>query len=84
MKRESLTIRFPADLLMQAKALKVDHESFNDFVVRALEHEVNCRQAIATHERIQGRRQTILQRTGVQPNSTELIREMRQGNQRRA
>lgn len=27
MKRESLTIRFPTDLLAQAKALKVDAES---------------------------------------------------------
>ncbi len=84
MNRESLTIRFPENLLTQAKSLKVDDESFNDFVVSALEHEVTRRQAIAAHERIQNRRQEILNRTGVQPDSTEFIREMRKGNKRRA
>jgi hypothetical protein len=79
MQRESITIRFPAALLTQAKSLKVDEESFNDLVVEALDHEVRRRQAIAAHHRIQDRRQSILKRTGVQPDSTGLIRELRSG-----
>lgn len=84
MQRESITIRFPADLLMQAKALKVDDESFNDLVVQALDHEIRHRQAIAAHERIQSRRQSIRQRTGVQPQSSDLIRTLRSGEGRHA
>ncbi|MGB7417066.1 MAG: YlcI/YnfO family protein [Thermosynechococcaceae cyanobacterium] len=79
MQRESITIRFPPGLLTQAKALKVDNESFNELVVEALEHEVRRRQAVSAHKRIQSRRQSILQRTGVQPGSSELIRELHSG-----
>ncbi|MCM1982412.1 hypothetical protein [Lyngbya confervoides] len=57
---------------------------YNDLVVNALEQEVSRRQAFSAHERIQQRRQAIFQRTGVQPESTELVREMRQGKHRRA
>jgi RPA family protein len=84
MQRESITIRFPSRLLAQAKALKVDEESFNDLVVEALDSEVRRRQAIAAHERIRSRRHSILQRTGVQPGSTEVIRELRAGEGRYA
>jgi hypothetical protein len=84
MQRESITIRFPSGLLAQAKALKVDKESFNDLVVEALDHEVQRRQAIITHERIRSRRQTIFQRTGVQLGSADLIRELRSGEGRHA
>jgi RPA family protein len=84
MQRESITIRFPSGLLSQAKSLKIDEESFNDLVVEALDHEVRRRQAIAAHNRIQSRRQSILQRTGVQPASADLIRELRSGAGRHA
>lgn len=84
MQRESITIRFPAGLLAQAKALKVDEESFNDLVVQALDHEVHRRQAISAHERIRSRRQAILHRTGVQPESTDLIRGLRSDKDRHA
>jgi hypothetical protein len=84
MQRESITIRFPSGLLTQAKALKIDEESFNDLVVEALDHEVRRRQATVAHERIRSRRQSILQRTGVQPGSSDLIRELRSGEGRRA
>ncbi len=80
MSRESLTIRFPPDLLAQAKALKIDEESFNDLVVSALKLEVSRRQAKATHQRIHERRESIRQRTGVQPDSTPDIRELREGD----
>lgn len=81
--RESITIRFPAELLAQAKSLKVDEESFNDLVVEALDHEVRRRQGLAAHERICTRRQSILERTGLQSDSAELIRELRSGEGRR-
>ncbi len=84
MQRESITIRFPSGLLAQSKALKVDEESFNDLVVKALDHEVHRRQAIAAHDRIRSRRQTILHRTGVQPGSADLISELRSGKGRHA
>ena len=80
MSRESLTIRFPPDLLAQAKALKIDDESFNDLVVSALKLEVSRRQAISAHQRISKRRESIRQRTGVQPDSTLDIRELREGD----
>ena len=84
MQRESITIRFPSGLLNQAKSLKLDEESFNDLVVEALNYEVRRRQAIAAHDRIQSRRQSILQRTGVQSGSSDLIRELRAGEGRHA
>jgi hypothetical protein len=84
MRRESVTICFPAGLLTQAKTLKIDEESFNDLVVEALDHEVRRRQATAAHDRIQSRRQSILQRTGIQPGSSDLIRTLRSGEGRRA
>ncbi|MBE9079243.1 hypothetical protein IQ241_18395 [Romeria aff. gracilis LEGE 07310] len=77
MQRESITIRFPSDLLAQAKSLKGGTESFNDLVVQALDQEVRRRQAFAAHKRIQMRRQTVLKRTGVQTDSAELVRELR-------
>ena len=80
MQRESLTIRFPPDLLAQAKALKIEDESFNDLVVGALKQEVSRRQAIAAHERIHQRREAILKRTGIQPDSSQEIRELREGH----
>jgi len=84
MQRESITIRFPSDLLAQARSVKVDAESFNDLVIEALDHEVRRRQAIAAHQRIHARRQSILERTGVQTGSCELVRELRSGEGRRA
>ena len=84
MQRESITIRFPSDLLAQAKALKVDEESFNDLVVEALDYEVRRRQGLAAHDRIRLRRKSILQRTGIQPASADLIRELRAGEGRHA
>lgn len=82
MQRESVTIRFPFALLTKAKSLKVDEESFNDLVVKALDHEIRRRQAISAHHRIHSRRQSILERTGVQSSSSELIRELRSGEAR--
>jgi hypothetical protein len=83
MEKEAVTIRFPSDLLQKAKQLKESGESFNELVIEALEREVKRRKGIATHHRILARRQEIKAKTGVQPNSTALIRSLREGKGRR-
>lgn len=83
MSKEAVTIRFPSDLLSQAKQLKEGGESFNELVIEALEREVKRRKGIATHHRILARRQEIKVKTGLQPNSTALIRRLREGEDRR-
>lgn len=49
MKREALTIRFPAELLQKIRALKREDESLNDLIVQALEKEMKWRSAWAAH-----------------------------------
>ncbi len=43
MEKESVTIRFPSELMRQAKRLKSGKESFNELVVEAVEREVRRR-----------------------------------------
>jgi predicted transcriptional regulator len=52
MKREAVTIRFPAELVRKAKQLKDGGELFNELVVGALEQEVKRRQAWAAHQSV--------------------------------
>jgi hypothetical protein len=75
-----ITVRFPEQLLRQAKNLKAKKESLNDLVITALEQEVRRRQGWAAHQRIVARREAIRAKTGIQPNSTEVIRDLREGN----
>jgi hypothetical protein len=81
--REAVTIRFPVDLLAQAKQLKKGKESFNELVIEAVEQEVKRRRAITAHQSIVTRRAQIKARTGVQPEATALIRSLRDGEERR-
>lgn len=83
MEREALTIRFPAKLLEKIRALKRDNESLNDLVVEALEKEMKWRSAWLAHEQIQTIREQVKQRTGVHPDATPLIRQLREGEDRR-
>jgi hypothetical protein len=83
MEREALTIRFPAKLLEKIRALKRDNESLNDLVVQALEKEMKWRSAWLAHEQIQTIREQVKQRTGVHPDPTPLIRQLREGEDRR-
>lgn len=53
MEREAVTIRFPVNLIKQAKQLKDGGESFNELVVEALEREVKRRKTWAAHEAIE-------------------------------
>lgn len=77
--REAMTIRFPHGLLPQARGVKSEQESLNDFVVEAVEHEVRRRQGLAAHEEIQRLRDEIRARTGLHPDSAPLIRALREG-----
>ena len=81
--REAVTIRFPVDLLAQAKQLTKDQESFNELVIEALEQEVKRRQTMIAHQNIVARRIQIKARTGAQPEATAIIRGLREGEERR-
>lgn len=80
--REALTVRFPAGLLAQLRLHKSLDESLNDLVIKALEREVRYRRGLAAHHRIVERREKIREKTGTQPNSTDSIRQLREGSER--
>ncbi|GAA6616424.1 YlcI/YnfO family protein [Scytonema sp. NUACC26] len=73
-----ITVRFPAELLDKAKTVKNDAESLNDLVVLALEREVRRRKGLAAHEKILAIGRQIPQ----QPDATELIHQIREGEER--
>jgi len=80
--REALTVRFPAGLLTLVRKHKSQDESLNDLIIKALLREVHYRQGLAAHHRIVARREKIRQKTGTQPNSIGLIRQLREGSGR--
>ena len=76
---ESVTVRIPQEILNSAKRLSSSAgESLNDFVVLALERELRWRQGWAAHERIMA----INKQLPPQPDATELIRQLREGEGR--
>jgi len=81
--REALTIRFPQELLDGVRESKTNGESLNDLVVSAVEKEVRRRQALRLHAEIVAMNERIRARTGEQPSSVPLIRELREGIGRR-
>lgn len=80
--RTPITIRFPNDLLESLKRSLAGGESINSFVLEAVERAVRRREGLEAHERIIARRQQIEARTGRQPSSVDLIRELREGSSR--
>ncbi|NMG18741.1 YlcI/YnfO family protein [Brasilonema bromeliae] len=82
MEREAVTIRFPSDLLAKARSLKEGNESLNDLVVEAVEQEVRRRRGWAAHQRIIARSEAVKAKTGIQSASTELIRSLRESEDR--
>src|SRR3712207_3786231 len=58
--RRAVSVRFPADLLAQAKAVQAPGESLNDLVVGLVEREVRRRRGLAAHERIMRIREEVL------------------------
>ena len=83
MEREAVTIRIPADLLEQAKQFREGGESFNEMVVEAIAREARRRRSLAAHQRIVARSAEVEAKTGIQPSSVDLIRQLRAGEGRR-
>jgi hypothetical protein len=81
--REPLTIRLPVALLERARAVKAQRESLNDLVVEAVEREVRRRRGLQAYEAILSMRKQIVDCTGLQPDSSALIRSLREGEGRR-
>jgi hypothetical protein len=79
--REPLTVRFPAGLLSRAReAKRTDRESLNDLIVEAVEREVRRREAVRADVEITELRERIRSRVGVHPDSTDLVRSLRDGS----
>jgi hypothetical protein len=83
MEREAVTIRIPADLLEQARQFREGSESFNEMVVEAIAREVRRRRSLAAHQRIVARSAEVEAKTGIQPSSVDLIRQLRADEGRR-
>lgn len=78
-----MTIRFPARLLSRARGVKGGGESLNDLVVDAVEREVRRRQGLQAYDDILRVREAVRTRTGLQPDSSPVIRSLRDGTKRR-
>jgi hypothetical protein len=83
MEREAVTVRIPADLLQQAKQFREGSESFNEMIVEAIAREVRRRRSLAAHQRIVALSAEVEAKTGIQPSSVDLIRQLRAGEGRR-
>jgi hypothetical protein len=81
--REPVSIRFPSDLLAEARETKDQKESLNDFVVSAVGREVRRRRALRALDRIVEIRERVAQRTGLHPDPVPLVRRLREGTERR-
>jgi hypothetical protein len=82
-RREAVTIRFPTTLLTKVRDLRAEQESFNDIVVEAVDREVRRRQGLQAFAAIRRIREQVKSRTGPQPDSVPLIRDLRAGAGRR-
>lgn len=82
MSRVALTVRIPEELLDEAKCLKNEQESLNDFITNAVEFEVGRRRGLHAFEEIMRQRQEDREQFGLQPDSTALIRALREGRER--
>ncbi|HUG14993.1 MAG TPA: YlcI/YnfO family protein [Thermomicrobiales bacterium] len=77
--RDALTIRLANDVLRTARELKDERESLNDFVIEAIDREIRRRrghQDVNTIRRLQ-------HGAALQPDSTALIRALRERHERR-
>jgi predicted CopG family antitoxin len=77
--REALTIRIADDVLRSARELKDERESLNDFVTTAIEREIRRRRGIQAVQSIR----ELQEGATLQPDSTTLIRALREGDERR-
>jgi hypothetical protein len=76
--REALSIRFPPDLLREARRLKAHREPLNDLVVAAVERKVRRRQGLQAFDAVSRLRESVRRSTGPQPDSGRLIRSLRE------
>jgi hypothetical protein len=76
--REAVTIRFPEEVLARARATK-GHESFNEYVVEAVDREARRRQGLSVYAEILRIREEIEKESGIQPDSRPMIRDLRDG-----
>ncbi len=81
--REAVTIRFPKATLEAARRTKPEDQSFNEFVVDVVSREARLRRGREALGRIDELREQIYRRTGIQPDSSPLIRELREQRARR-
>ena len=81
--RESLTIRFPAEIIAKAREAKAERESLNEFIVEAVEREVRRRQGLEAYAAIRCIREQVKVGRGLHPDSLPLIRALREGAERR-
>ena len=77
--RIAVTVRFPKEIVEKAKALRNGGASFNDLVVSALEAELRRRDWQETLKRIDERAERILRERGPLSDSSQLIRDLREG-----
>jgi predicted CopG family antitoxin len=77
--RKALTIRIADDVLRTARELKDERESLNDFVAEAIEREIRRRRGLQAVQSIR----ELQEDATLQPDSTALIRAMREGDERR-
>lgn len=82
--REALTIRFPGEVLSAARRYKPPEQSLNAFVVSAVEREAQHLRALEANARIREIRERVFRRAGKLPDSTPLIRKLREERSRRA
>lgn len=80
--REAITVRLPSELAAEAREAKDERESLNDLMVAALECEVRRRRGLKAYNEIVRLSEEILREHGVQPDSTPLIRALREGEGR--
>ncbi len=81
--RQALTVRFPSALLGLAKGVRNDGESLNDVIVKAVDREIRRRRGLHALDEIDRIREQVKQESGIQPDSTPMIRELREGIGRR-
>ncbi len=74
----SLSIHIPQELLESAQRLSSPDETLNDVVILALDREVRRRKGLAAHQKILALNKEL----PTQPDHTELIRELREGEGR--
>ena len=79
--RDAMTVRFPRALLTEARQLKGEHESLNELVVSAVDREMRRRRGLRAYEQILEIQEDVRRTSGVHPDSTPLIRALREGTE---